>query len=1050
MARTDLPLLAVKRPLLIMVLNLLIVIAGAAALLGSEVRELPNVDRPIVTVSATLPGGAPKTMDSEVTSLLENAAARVNGVRQIRSSSEENNSRIRVEFNPGTDLDTAASDLREAVSRVTRDLPERTEQVQVVKADQDAEAIMTLAVKSDAYDVAELTRIVENDIIPELLAADGVASIETFGTRQTQLRVAVDPARLARYRLTMSDVATALQQAPFDTPVGSFRSDAQELIVRAQATADNPQRIAAVVMQGEVTIGDVAETFFAPADATSYVRLDGEPVIGLGVVRQANSNTIAISDATREAVARLNERFDNISLQVISDDATFISVSVQEVLVTLVVTVLVVMGVIYLFFGHLKPTLIPSTAIPVALVGVVAGIWAFGFSINLLTLLALVLATGLVVDDAIVVLENAQRLQKEKKLGRKAAAVLGTRQVYFAVIATTAVLVSVFVPISFLPSETGRLFREFGFVLAMAVILSTFVAVSLVPALAAKVDLAGEGAEPHPRLQGYATHVAGRYERMVSRCIARPWLVVGASLLAVLGAGLAYTQIEEELVPDEDRSTFYVWASGPDGVGLAFMDREMDEIETVLAPLEQSGEIQSTLSIVGRYDPNRIQVTANLADWGDRSRSQAEIVADLEKPLDELPGSRASARGRSTLGGGGGGSGGIQVALTGNNYEGIYRSARALADAIGAESTILSDPEISYQPTQPQISIAIDRARVAELGVDLEELAVTLQTMVDGTEVVDLNVDDQAIPIFLTAKTVAITRPDDLGNLYVRSTAGGLVPISSLTTFTEEGVAAELDRTEQRRAIEVEAAIAPGVPLAEAVTEIERLAETALADDIELILRGEAEQLEESSQELLLTYGFALLIVFLVLVAQFESLASPLVILASIPFALAAAVFALFMSGTSLNIYSQIGLVMLIGLMAKNGILMVEFADQRRDEGADVATAVRDAATIRLRPIAMTLISTVLGAVPLVVASGAGAEARQAIGWVIFGGLGIAAIFTLFLVPALYVLIAPLSKRRRVDLARLERELRDDEDGTAPVVAGPGAGAGALAGSPAE
>ncbi|MEQ8772600.1 MAG: efflux RND transporter permease subunit, partial [Erythrobacter sp.] len=482
--KTDLPVLAVKRPLLIMVVNLMIVIAGAAALLGTEVRELPNVDRPIVTVSATLPGAAPETMDSEVTSVLENAAARVNGVRQIRSSSEENNTRIRVEFTPGTDLDAAASDIREAVSRVTRELPERLEQVRVVKADADAQSIMTLAVASDAYDDMELTRIVENDIIPELLAAEGVASIDTFGTRERQLRVAVDPARLARYSLTMSDVAGALEQAPFDTPVGSFRSDQQQLLVRAEAKAADPERIDAVAIRDEVTIGDVAETYFAPADATSYVRLDGEPVIGLGVIRQANSNTIAISDAIRAATEKLDERFEEIDIRVIADDAVFIATSVREVIVTLAFTVAVVVLTIWLFFGHAKPTLIPSTAIPIALVGVVSGIWLLGFSINLLTLLAIVLATGLIVDDAIVVLENAQRLQKEEGLGRKASAVLGTRQVYFAVIATTAVLVSVFVPISFLPSETGRLFREFGFVLAIAVILSTFVAVSLVPALA--------------------------------------------------------------------------------------------------------------------------------------------------------------------------------------------------------------------------------------------------------------------------------------------------------------------------------------------------------------------------------------------------------------------------------------------------------------------------------------------------------------------------------------------------------------------------------------
>ena len=1032
---TDFPMLAVKRPLLIFVLNLLIVIAGIAAFLGTEVRELPNVDRPVVTVSATLPGAAPETMDAEVTSILENAAARVNGVREIRSSSEENNTRIRVQFDPGTDLDAAASDIREAVSRVTRELPDRVEQVRVVKADEDAESIMTIAVSSQDYDITELTRIVENDIIPELLAAEGVASIDPFGTRERQLRIAVDPNRLARFGLTISDVAAALEQAPFDTPVGSLQSSAQNLIVRAEANAATPELVAAVVIRDEVRVGDVAEAYFAPANATSYVRLDGEPVIGLGVIRQANSNTIAISDATRSAVDRLDSRYDDIEIRVISDDASFIRVSVQEVLTTLLITVAVVMATIYLFFGHLKPTLIPSASIPIALIGVVAGIWMLGFSINLLTLLALVLATGLVVDDAIVVLENAQRLQKEEGLGKKSAAVLGTRQVYFAVIATTAVLVSVFVPISFLPSETGRLFREFGFVLAIAVILSTFVAVSLVPALAAKIDLAGENAEPNPRLASWAGSFAERYRSWVTRSVARPWLTVGASLLALLAAGLAYTQISQELTPDEDRSTFFIWASGPDGVGLNFMDREMDEIEDVLDPLLESGEVESTLSIVGRYDPNRIFVTATLADWDDRERSQTEIVDEVSGPLDELPGSRMRAFGRGTLSGGWGGTGGgIQVALLGNNYEGIYASAKTLSDAIATGSDILSDPEISYQPTQPQLSIGIDRTRASDLGVDFDDLALTLRAMVNGTEVVDLNVDDQAIPIFLTAEAVAINRPSDLGNLYVRSDSGALVPISSLTVFNEEGVAAELDRTEQRRAIELEASIAPGVPLADAVAEIERLAEETLAEDVDMLLRGEAQQLEDSGNELLLTYGFALLIVFLVLVAQFESLASPFVILCSVPFALAAALLALFMSGTSLNIYSQIGLVMLIGLMAKNGILMVEFADQRREEGAEVREAIIDAAAIRLRPIAMTLISTILGAVPLIIATGAGAEARQSIGWVIFGGLGIAAIFTLFLVPALYMLIAPLGKPRSVDLARLNRELEEHEErGEKPV-----------------
>ncbi len=1031
-------MLAVKRPLLIGVLNLLIVMAGIAALVGVEVRELPNVDRPIVSVTTTLPGAAPETMDAEVTSILEDAVARVSGVRQISSSSEENNSRIRIEFNPGVDLDTAATDVREAVSRTQRDLPERVEQVTVVKADQDAQPIMTLAVLSDAYDQAELTRLVDNDIIPELLTAEGVASIEPFGARERQMRVAVDPLRLNRFGLTLTDVADALENAPFDVPVGSFRSDAQNLVVRADASATEPERIEGVIISGNVRIGDVAQVGFAPANASNFVRLDGRPIIGLGVVRQASSNTIEISDSIQQAVERVNQRFDDVEVEIVSDDAEFIRISVREVLLTLGFTVLVVVATMLIFFRAWRPTMVPSTTIPVALVGVIAGIWLMGFSINLLTLLALVLATGLIVDDAIVVLENCQRLQN-KGLGRRAAAVVGTRQVFFAVVATTAVLVSVFVPISFLPSETGRLFREFGFVLAVAVILSSFVALSLVPALAAKFDLTSSEADGDEtgksRLSRFGTAVTDRYNRLLKRALDAPRAMIIGSVLVAGLAGFLYTQLDNELVPDEDRGVVTVDATGPDGVGLAFMDRELDEIEQVLQPYLDSGEIESTFSIVGRYDPNRVRVTAQLADWGERDRSQTEIVQDLNGPLAEIPGSRTNARGRGTLSFGGGGEG-LEVALTGPEYDRIYASADALATAIDTQSAILSNAEISYQPTQPQLSVRIDRQRASDLGVDLDDLSQTLRAMVGGEELVDLNVGDQAVPIFLTAQTVSVTNPNDLRNLYVRGSSGdadgnSLVPLSALTTIVEQGIAAELDRTEQRRAIEVDADIAAGTPMRDAVDEIERLAEETVAEDIDMLLQGDAESLEESSNALALTYGFALAIVFLVLVAQFESLTSALVVLLTVPFALAAAVFALFLSGVSLNIYSQIGLVMLIGLMAKNGVLIVEFADQLRHQGRSVREAVEEAAAIRLRPITMTLISTVIGALPLILASGAGAEARQSIGWVIFGGLGIASIFTLFLTPVLYLAIARFGQPRSVDLAKLREEIDSlDEDMT--------------------
>ena len=1027
--RSDLPMLAVKRPLLVGVLNLLIVIAGLAAFAGIEVRELPNVDRPIVSVSATFPGAAPETMDREVTSILEDAIARVTGVRQIRSSSEENNSRIRAEFNPGVDLDTAASDVREAVSRVTRDLPDRVEQVNIVKADADAQPIMTLAVSSEIYGEAELTQLVENDVVPELLTADGVASIDEFGTRALQMRVSVDPARLNRFGLTMSDVSTALEGAPYDVPVGSFRSNAQELVVRADASATDPGLVRDVIVAGNTRIGDVADVTLAPADATNFVRLDGRPIVGLGVVRQASSNTIQISDSIRASVDRINARYEDITISIVSDDADFIKISVREVLITLSFTVLVVVGTMLLFFRAWRPTVIPSTTIPVALIGVLAGIWALGFSVNLVTLLALVLATGLIVDDAIVVLENTQRLQ-DKGLGRRAAAVVGTRQVFFAVVATTAVLVSVFLPISFLPSEAGRLFREFGFVLSFAVIISSFVALSLVPALAAKFDLRTSG-DRSDRLSRWGSRMRDRYIAALTWCLDRGKAVVGVAVLVTGLTALLFTQLDSELVPDEDRGVIEVDATGPDGVGLDFMDRELDEIEMVLQPYLDSGEIESTFSIVGRYDPNRVRATAQLADWGERDRGQSDIVEELSGPLREIPGSRTNARGRGTLSFGGGGGGNIEVALTGAEYDQIYASALKLSEAIDTQSTILSNPDISYQPTQPQLSIRIDRQRASDLGVDLDDVAQTLRAMVGGDEIVDLNVGDQAVPIFLTSQATTITNPSDLRNLYVRTEGDALVPMSSITQIVEQGVAAELNRTAQRRAIEVEADIAEGTPLQDAIDEIERLAAETVADDTDMILQGDAESLEETSNDVLLTYLFALVIVFLVLVAQFESLTSALVVLLTVPFALVAAILALFLSGISLNIYSQIGLVMLIGLMAKNGILIVEFADQLRHQGRTIREAVEEAAAIRLRPIAMTLISTVVGAVPLILASGAGAEARQSIGWVIFGGLGIAGVFTLFLTPVIYLGVARFGKPRSVDLAKLQEEIDDiDEDMT--------------------
>jgi hydrophobe/amphiphile efflux-1 (HAE1) family protein len=1019
--RNDLPSVSVRRPVLVLVLNLLIVLAGVAALTAAEIRELPDVDRPVVSVRASFPGASPETMDAEVISLLEGAVARVSGIKNLRSASEENSGRIYIEFRPGVDLDTAAADVREAVSRVSRRLPERLEQVVVVKADDDAQAVVNLAVSSDVLSMEALTRVVEQEIVPMFLSIVGVADVQVSGDRKRLLRVAVDPFQLSSYGLSVTDVSAALMQAPFDVPAGSFRSRDQQLIVRADATVSSTAEVADIVIRDSVRVGDVANVYFGPEDAESLSRLDGQPVLGLGIIRQARSNTIEISAGVKEIVTRINARYPDLALKVTDDQATFIKSSVTQVLITLGLSIAIVIATIWLFMGSFRATLVPALAIPVALIGTIAAIWLMGFSINILTLLALVLATGLVVDDAIVVLENIQR-QRAEGMRARAAAVIGTRQVFFAVIATTAVLVSVFVPISFLPSTAGRLFREFGLVLASAVVISSFVALSLVPAAAARLVKNIDKTKTPGVIGNIGRHIASGYERSLVALLERPWVPVAVALVFAMIAGVAYQSLDRELVPPEDRGLIRVLATGPDGVGINFMVRQTDKIETILQPYVDRGEASSIYSMIGMWDPNRTFISIPLADWSDRDRSQQEIIDELRGPLAGIPGVRASAWSGNSLNLRGSG-GGLNVALLGNNYDDLFSAAKTLSAAIEERLPELTRPRIAFDPTQPQLSVEIDRRRAADLGVDLPALAATLRAMIDGDELVDLNIDDEAVPILLESASGEINDPTDLVNLYVGTRHGGLVPLSSVATLREEGVATELNRHAQRRSIEISIERADAYALQAAVDDLRELAGEVLPNDIALTFLGEAATLEETSRDVALTYILAIVVIFLVLAAQFEGFTSALVVTCIVPFGVAAAIFALLLTGTSLNIYSQIGLVLLIGLMAKNSVLVVEFAEQLRDRGLDVRDAIHQGAVRRFRPVMMTLVSTVLGGLPLILGSGAGAEARHAIGWVVFGGLGLSALFTLYLTPSLYLLVGRFSKPRVAATNRLSEEL---------------------------
>ncbi|MEO0622862.1 MAG: efflux RND transporter permease subunit [Pseudomonadota bacterium] len=1011
-----LPGLSVRRPWLAAVANLLIVIAGIAAIFGLEVRELPDIDRPVVSVRANYPGASPTTVDAELTSVVESAVARVSGVVALTASSEEGNFRMRAEFRPGRALDAAANDVREAVARVGPRLPAGVEDLRVVKSDRDAWPVIRIAVWSDTDPLDVLTRRVEDEIIPELTAVDGVSEVLLFGGRTRVIRVALSPERLAAYGLSVGEVAEAMRAAQFDVPVGSFEAGQLEVLVRADATVTDPERIERLMVRENLRLGDVAEVYFGLTTPESVARLDGRMVVSLGIVRQSEANTVRISADIARAVERLKTRYPNLGMRVISDEAVFIRGAIGEVLTTLALALAIVVGVIWLFLGRVGATLVPAVAIPIALTGSLAAIWAMGFSINLVTLLALVLATGLVVDDAIVVTENVQR-QRARGLGRRAAAVTGTREVFFAVIATTLTLVAVFVPISFLPSEAGRLFSEFGFVLAVTVGLSSFVALTACPMIASLLPSLGDGQGP----LGWLGRLLGAlYGWLLRPVIAAPLAALTLFALLAGSAALIYGELGEELVPPEDRGQVTVRLQGPDGTGLDYTDRQVEAVEAMLLPWVERGLVTGLASITGRWDLNRGEINARLVPWEERITGQRAIEADIRPQLATLAGARARVSSSNSLGIWRGG--GLSMALTGAHYPDIATAADAFADRL-AEIDGLSGIRVQYQATQPQLSIEIDRQRASDLVVPMATLSATLRALIDEDEVAELTIGDEAVPVMLQSAAGAVRDPVDLLNLSVRSERGTLVPLLQLVSFREQGVAAELDRHGQRRAIEIDASVAPEMVLADAVDAVRALGQETLPNGIGLIFLGEAGNLEETSEELTATFVIAFIVVFLVLVAQFESLTSAAVVMVTVPFGICAAIVALWLTGTTVNIYSQIGVLMLVGIMAKNGILMVEFADQLRDRGLAVWEAAALAARMRLRAIAMTLISTVLAGLPLILGDGPGAEARAAIGWVVFGGLGLAAVFTLFLTPAAYVLIAGFSRPRAAAGTALAAEL---------------------------
>ncbi|OAN67574.1 multidrug transporter AcrB [Rhodobacteraceae bacterium EhC02] len=1016
--------LFVRRPILAFVVNALIIIAGLAALFGVEVRELPDVDRPVVTITTRFSGASPETVDQELTGRIEGAVGRVSGVRTISSESRYGRSRVTLEFNDGVDLDVAATDTRDAVARIANDLPDDADQPEIIKADANADPVMRVAVTSDTRSPQDLTQLVRDRVEDRLISIPGVADLQIYGDREAIFRVDIDQLELASRGLTLADMARALNDVAFDVPAGDLEGSRQSINVRTTATVITPEAFEALELSPNVTIGDVARVTLGPAPNETVLRANGETGMGMGIIRAATSNTLDISNGVHQAIDELQQVLpDDVKIFVTSDDAVFINGSIREVVTTLSLAILIVVAVIFVFLRDWRATLIPTLTLPVALIGTLAAIYMVGFSVNILTLLALVLATGMVVDDAIVVLENIVRRRSEG-MGPRAAAVLGTQQVFFAVVTTTATLAAVFIPLSFLPGQAGGLFREFGFTLAMAVMLSSVVALTLAPVLASRLLARAESGQPEKGpMVWLGDRLAGLYAATLRAALAAPMVVVIVAGLFALTAVLVSGGIRQELTPREDRAIILMSVTAPTGVSLNYTSAKLQEIETAMAPLRDSGEMTNVFSITGFGASNRGFVVMTLAKWDERARSQQEIVGDVNRYLGSVVGVRAFVIQPNSLRIRGAGRG-LSFAITGSNYEQLSQVADQLVQAM-QQNPAMGQVRLEYETTLPQLFVEIDRARASDLGIDITGLGNALRAVLDGRSVGSVFIDDTSYDVQMLSSSDPVNDPTDLENIFVQASDGQMIPMSSFVRLEERAIAPELKREGKARSVEITAGLTPDMSLGDAMDEVRILAEGIIAPENTIVPLAEAAALDQTSSGLIVTFAFAILVVLLVLAAQFESFISAIVVMATVPFGLACAIFALLLSGLSLNVYSQIGLVMLIGIMAKNGILIVEFANQLRDRGADVKTAIFDASTIRLRPVMMTMTSTVLGGVPLILSSGAGAEAREALGWVIVGGLGLATLSTLYLTPVAYLLLARFTAPKVEEERRLVRELEE-------------------------
>ena len=1023
--------LSVKRPVFATVLNLLLVIFGVVAISMLSLREYPDIDPPIVSVTTTYTGASANIVETRITQLLEDRISGIEGIKNITSTSRNGRSDITIEFKLSRDIDAAANDVRERVSRALNNLPDQADPPEVSKANSDESSVVWYNLRSTNLNTMELTDYAERFLVDKLSIVDGVARVQIGGGRRYAMKVFLDRNAMSARGITVSDVEQVISAENVELPAGEVESLDRDFEVRVARTFLTPDDFAALtVAVGDdgylVRLGEIARVELAAEDDETEFRGDGVNMIGLGIVKQSKANTLDVARAAKAQVARIQETLpDNIFIVPSYDSSVFIEASINEVYETLAIAMLMVIIVIYLFLGNIRATLIPAVTVPVSLIAAFIVMYGLDFSINLLTLLAMVLAIGLVVDDSIVVLENISR---RIEMGEPPilAAYRGAKEVGFAVIATTLVLISVFVPLVFLEGNIGRLFTEFALAIAAAVAFSSFTALTLSPMMASKIlkkrtRSVGFGAWMDRRFHA----LENRYFNSLSKTVHQPLVMLLLLVVSVIAVVQLSESIPSEFVPKEDRGNFFILMNAQEGASFESNAANLKQIEEVLMPYRESGKINRLLVRTPGFGGNAGMAIVGSADWDERDFSTFALMDEISEKLNAVPDVRAFAIMRSGISGGGFGRP-VQFVLQGDTYENLV-AWRDIVVQKASENPNLIRIDSDYKETSPQLLVNIDRDRAADLGVSISDIGRTLEVMLGQRRVSTFLDRGEEYDVIVEGIEEDFRSPNSIDNLYVRSSrTGKLIPMDNLLTFTEQATSSRLNRYNRMRSVTISANLAEGYTLGQALAFLEDIVRTELPDTVSIDYKGESQLYQEAGNSFIFVFMLALAVTYLILAAQFESWVHPLVIMLTVPLALVGAFIGLYFSNMTVNIYSQIGLVMLIGLAAKNGILIVEFANQLRDAGFAFEAALKRAAAQRLRPIVMTGFTTVFSSLPLVMASGPGAESRMVIGMVIFSGVLVSAFMTLYVVPTAYYLLAKNTgspQERTMEIARLDSEI---------------------------